>query len=134
MRLLISDPTRVVVDTDVVSVRAEDDSGCFGILPGHADLLTVLIPSVVAWRGTDGGMRWCAVCRGVLTVRGGDQVAIATRQAQAGDNLDTLEHEVLAQYRADADADRVARVAGTKLHMQAIRQIVRALRPVEIAP
>ncbi len=134
MRLLISDPTRVVVDTDVVSVRAEDDTGCFGILPGHADLLTVLIPSVVAWRGPDGGTRWCAVRRGVLTVRGGDEIAIATRQAQPGDNLDVLEHEVLAQYRAEADAERVARVAATRLHMQAIRRIVRALRPMAITP
>ena len=55
MRLLISDPTKVVVDdTDVVSVRAEDESGWFGILRGHADLLTVLTPSVVAWRHADG--------------------------------------------------------------------------------
>jgi F-type H+-transporting ATPase subunit epsilon len=138
MRLLISDPTKVVVDqTDVVSVRAEDASGGFGILPGHADLLTVLAPSVVAWRHADGRMGWCAVRRGVLTVRGGREVAIATRQAQPGDGLDELEHAVVARFRADADAERTARVAATRLHMEAIRQIVRALRPgqlPEIAP
>jgi F-type H+-transporting ATPase subunit epsilon len=129
MRLLISDPTTVVLDTDVVSVRAEDESGSFGILPGHADLLTVLTPSVVAWRDADGRMGWCAVRRGVLTVRGGKQVAIATRQAQLGNDLDELEHAVVARFRAEADAERVARIAATRLHMQAIRQIVRALRP-----
>ena len=38
MRLLISDPTKVVADhADVVSVRAEDASGSFGILQGHAE-------------------------------------------------------------------------------------------------
>ena len=58
---------------DVVSVRAEDASGSFGILPGHADLLTVLTPSVVAWRHADGRPGWCAVRRGVLTVRGGQR-------------------------------------------------------------
>ena len=129
MRLLISDPTTVVLDTDVVSVRAEDESGSFGILPGHTDLLTVLTPSVVAWRDADGRMGWCAVRRGVLTVRGGKQVAIATRQAQLGNDLDELEHAVVARFRAEADAERVARIAATRLHMQAIRQIVRALRP-----
>lgn len=130
MRLLISDPTSVVADhADVVSVRAEDDSGWFGILRGHADLLTVLTPSVVAWQHADGRVGWCAVRRGVLTVRGGGQVAIATRQAQLGDDLDELEHAVVARFRADADAERVARVTATRLHMQAIRQIVRALRP-----
>jgi F-type H+-transporting ATPase subunit epsilon len=130
MRLLISDPTTVVADhADVVSVRAEDESGCFGILAGHADLLTVLTPSVVAWRHTNGRLGWCAVRRGVLTVTGGKQVAIATRQAQLGDDLDELEHAVVARFRAESDAERVARVTATRLHMQAIRQIVRALRP-----
>ena len=38
MRLLITTPTTVVVDDpDVVALRAEDDSGSFGILQGHAD-------------------------------------------------------------------------------------------------
>lgn len=138
MRLLISDPTRLVADhADVVSVRAEDESGSFGILQGHADLLTVLTPSVVAWRHGDGRIGLCAVRRGVLTIRGGREVAIATRQAQLGDDLDELEHAVVARFRAEADAERIARVAATRLHMEAIRQIVRALqsgqRP-EIAP
>ena len=31
----------------VTAVRAEDESGAFGVLPGHADLMTVLPPSVV---------------------------------------------------------------------------------------
>ena len=129
MRLLISDPTKVVVDIEVVSVRAEDESGGFGILQGHADLLTVLTASVVAWRSPDGRMGWCAVRRGVLTVHGRKQIAIATRQAQLGDDLNELEHAVVARFRAEADAERVARVAATRLHTQAIRQIVRALRP-----
>ena len=129
MRLLISDPTKVVADADVVSVRAEDESGSFGILPGHTDLLTVLTPSVVAWRDADGRMGWCAVRRGVLTVRGGNEVAIATRQGQLGYDLEELEHAVVARFRAEADAERIARIAATRLHMQAIRQIVRALRP-----
>lgn len=130
MRLLISDPTSVVVEQpDVVSVRAEDDSGSFGILPGHADLLTVLIPSAVTWRQADGTTHWCAVRGGVMTVRGGHEVAIATRMAQRGNDLQDVEAEVMARFRAAADAEQTARVAATKLHMEAIRQIVRALRP-----
>ncbi len=130
MRLLISDPTKVAVDhADVVSVRAEDESGGFGILPGHADLLTVLTPSAVMWRHADGRTAWCAVRRGILTVRGGREVAIATRQAQLGSDLGELEHAVIARFRAEADAERTERVAATQLHMEAIRQIVRALRP-----
>jgi F-type H+-transporting ATPase subunit epsilon len=130
MRLLITDPTSVVADhPDVVSVRAEDASGSFGILTGHLDMLTVLTESIVAWRHAAGRTGLCAVRGGVFTVRNGREVAIATRQAQLGDDLEQLEHTVLERFRAEAEADRAARTAATRLHMKAIRQIVRALRP-----
>lgn len=130
MRLIITEPARVVADIDdVVSVRAEDASGSFGILTGHADLITVLTPSVVAWHDRDGHPGWCAVCRGVLSVHAGREVAIATRHAQLGDDLAVLENAVLARYRAELDAERRARVAATRLHTAAIREIIRALRP-----
>lgn len=130
MRLLITDPTAIVVDhADIASVRAEDESGSFGILRGHADLLTVLTVSVVSWSHSDGKSGCCAVRRGVLTVRDGTAVAIATREAQLGDNLDTLEATVLARFRADADAERTGRSAAMRLQTQAIRRIVEALRP-----
>jgi F-type H+-transporting ATPase subunit epsilon len=130
MRLTITEPARVIADhDDVVSVRGEDASGSFGILSGHADLITVLTPSVVAWRHADGRLGWCAVRGGVLSVRAGHGVAIATRQAQLGDDLAALELAVQARFRAELDAERRARVAATKLHTAAIRQIIRALRP-----
>ena len=130
MRLLITTPTAVVVDEpDTVAVRAEDESGSFGILPGHADFLTALTVSVVSWRRTDGGRRLCAVRRGVLAVSRGTLVAIATREALVGDNLDHLEHVVLANFRNNVEAERTARTASLQLQMKAIRQIVRYLRP-----
>jgi len=130
MRLLITTPTAVVVDEpDAVAVRAEDESGSFGILPGHADFLTALTVSVVSWRRTDGARRFCAVRRGVLAVSRGTLVAIATREALVGDNLDHLEHVVLANFRNNVEAERTARTASLQLQMKAIRQIVRYLRP-----
>jgi F-type H+-transporting ATPase subunit epsilon len=129
MRLLITTPTAVVVDeANVTAVRAEDESGGFGILQGHADFLTALAVSVVSWR-TDGVQRFCAVRRGVLSVTGGAEVAIATRQAVVGDDLDHLETVVLAEFRNAAEAERAARTESLKLQMKAIRQIVRYLRP-----
>lgn len=130
MRLLITDPTSVVANYgDVVAVRAEDASGSFGILDHHADLLTALTTSVVQWRHADGRVGYCAVRRGLLSVRGGRDVAIATRQAQLGDDLDQLEQVVLARFRAEQDTEQRERVAATRLHMAAIRQIIAALRP-----
>ncbi|HEY0183887.1 MAG TPA: F0F1 ATP synthase subunit epsilon [Rhodopila sp.] len=130
MRLLITDPTAIVADhADVTSLRAEDDSGGFGVLPGHADLLTVLPISVVSWRHADGRTAHCAVRRGVLTVQGGDRIAIATREAERGDDLDALEASVLVRFHAEAEAERAGRVAGARLHTEAIRRIIAALRP-----
>ncbi len=130
MRLLITTPTAVVVDEpDVRAVRAEDESGSFGILDGHDDLLTALSVSVVSWQGADGPPRYCAVCRGILSIAGGREVAIATREAIAGDDLDRLEQVVLAEFRHKAESERAARTSALELQVKAIRQIVRYLRP-----
>ena len=130
MRLLITTPTAVVIDEqDVSSVRAEDESGSFGILEHHADFLTVLTVSVVAWLRADGCRRFCAVRRGVLRVSGGNEVAIATRDAIVGDDLDHLEQVVVGELRSTLETERVARTESLQLQMKAIRQIVRYLRP-----
>jgi F-type H+-transporting ATPase subunit epsilon len=129
MRLLITDPISVIVDApDVLWVRAEDESGSFGVLPGHADFLTTLALSVVAWRAAAGARRYCAVRRGILTVSGGDQVLVATREAHLGDDLGELENVVLAGYRAQSEAERTASTAAARLRMQAIRRIAGLLK------
>jgi F-type H+-transporting ATPase subunit epsilon len=130
MRLLITTPTAVVIDEqDVVAVRADDESGSFGILDGHADFLTALAVSVVRWHYADDRKRFCAVRRGMLSVTNGSEVAIATREAIPGDDLDRLEAVVLAQLREALEMERTARTESLQLQMKAIRQIVRYLRP-----
>jgi F-type H+-transporting ATPase subunit epsilon len=42
MRLRIVTPLSIVVDEDASALRAEDASGSFGILQGHAPFLTAL--------------------------------------------------------------------------------------------
>ena len=130
MRLLIATPTSVVIDEqDVVAVRAEDESGSFGVLNGHADFLTALTVSIVSWHGVDDQPRFCAVRRGVLSVSNGNEVAVATREAIAGDDLGRLESGVLAHFREALEAERIARTESLRLQMQAIRRIVHYLRP-----
>jgi F-type H+-transporting ATPase subunit epsilon len=130
MRLLITTPTAVVIDErDVVAVRAEDESGSFGILNGHAEFLTALTISVLSWHQAGGRQRFCAVRRGVLSVVNGNEVAIATREAIVSDDLGHLEHVVLAQLRDALEAERTTRTESLRLQMQAIKRIVRYLRP-----
>ena len=130
MRLQITTPLRVAVDEDAVQiVSAEDSSGGFGIQPHHADFLTSLSVGVVSWKDRAGMRHYCAVHGGLLTVTGGQDVAITTREAILGDDLATLDQAILSQFGADAAAERAGRIDSTKLQLQAIREIVRHLRP-----
>lgn len=128
MKLRIVTPTRKVVDIDgVVSVRAEDASGSFGIREGHTDFLTVLSVSVISWRGADGAEAFAAVRGGVLETRGGSSVEIATRDAVKGDNFDALRDDVLTRFRKDTEFEELSRTASAKLSLALIRQLQRYL-------
>ena len=131
LHLTISTPDATVVDVAAQSVRAEDDSGSFGVLPGHADLLTVLSPSVVRWRDEANTPHFCAVRGGILVVSGGNRVAIACRKALLGDRLEELEADIHTAREAEADAEKRARVAQAQLHARAVRQLMRYLAPGE---
>ncbi|MGO9817385.1 MAG: F0F1 ATP synthase subunit epsilon [Acidocella sp.] len=130
MRLRITTPLAMLVDEEgVLSLRAEDMSGGFGILPGHAEFLTSLVISLVSWKLVDGGTRHCAVRGGILTVTGGQEIGIATREGVLGDDLATLHQDILARFQNDEEAERVEHIAQAQLHLSAIRQIMRHLRP-----
>ncbi len=130
MRLRITTPLSVVIDEDgILALRAEDATGGFGILPGHAAFLTSLTISVVRWTGADGTRRYCAVRRGVLTITAGQEIAVATREAISGNDLTTLDLIVLNRFRSDINMERTQRVESIRLQLNAIRQIVSYLRP-----
>ena len=130
MRLDITTPLASVLGTDgVTHIRAEDSSGAFGILQGHADFLTVLSVSVLSWRDGRNREHYVAVRGGMLSVRDGHSVRVATPEAVAGEDLHRLEADVLARFRRQADEERAAHTADQRLHLAAIRQIMRLLRP-----
>jgi F-type H+-transporting ATPase subunit epsilon len=130
MRLIVTTPTAIVVDEDPVRyVRAEDASGSFGIEPHHADLLTTLAICVVRWRA--GVERYVAVRGGVLRVRNGDLVEIATREAVVGNDLARLRGEVLSAMMNNLEAEQSARSGALRLEHAVIRQIYRYLRPAD---
>lgn len=130
MRLRITTPLSIVIDEDAVEiVSAEDASGGFGIQPHHADFLTTLSVGVVSWKSASGARHSCAVHGGVLTVTGGKDVAVTTREAIPGDDLAILDRAILDRFGADAEAERSDRMDSTKLQLRAIREMVRHLRP-----
>ncbi len=130
MKLTVATPFAVIVEAeDVRHVRAEDDSGAFGILAGHADFLTALAVSVVSWRDAGHAEHHVAVRGGMLEVADGRRISIATTEAVRGDDLHALETEVLARFRRSLREEKSARTDAERLYLAAIRQIYRFLRP-----
>lgn len=128
LHLSVTTPLSVAVrDGAVASLRAEDASGGFGILPGHADFLTVIDAGVLRWRGATGPWRFCALRGGVLSVTGGTQVAVACREAILGDDLTALAPAIAALRAHQTDAARQARSQDTRLHGRAIRRLMHHL-------
>ena len=129
MRLDITTPFAAVLRTDeAVHIRAEDSSGAFGILRGHAGFLTVLDVSVLTWRDAQGREHYVALRGGMLAVRDGS-VTVTTPEAVPGEDLHRLEADVITRFQHHLDEERAARTAAQRLHLAAIRQIMRLLRP-----
>jgi len=130
VRLTVSTPLAIITDSEgVAHVRAEDGTGAFGILPGHADFLTALSLSVVSWRDLKGREHYLAVRGGMLEVRDGKLITIATREAIAGEDLGWLQTEVLAAFHRRTDEEKKSRTDTQRLYLAAIRQICRYLKP-----
>lgn len=130
MRLLVTTPLAILVDEDdVTHVRAADETGFFGLENRHADFVTATEIAVVSWHGRSGRERYCAAGRGVLTMRGGHEVHLAASEAVVGDDLDRLEHDVVAAMRRHAEDERRSREEAARMQLAAIRQMFGALRP-----
>ncbi|MBX3611073.1 MAG: F0F1 ATP synthase subunit epsilon [Hydrogenophaga sp.] len=129
IHLRIADPGAVAIDAQGIrSVRASDASGGFGLWPGHEDLLAVLTVGVVSWRDQSDQWHHCAVRGGVLAMRQGNDIHVATREAIAGDDLQLLEQTVIARLHSRQLAQDEAQRETRQLELRALRELMRPLR------
>ncbi|MGE0710662.1 MAG: F0F1 ATP synthase subunit epsilon [Planctomycetota bacterium] len=131
MRLRVVTPLEVVVEEEADAVVAEDASGLFGVRPGHAELVTVLSPSVLTWRAGEREGH-VAVRGGVLHVRGRgaeQTVEVATREAMTSDDLAALGEVVARAYRAEDAEEARQRLQDARLQTAVYRSVLRYLRP-----
>lgn len=68
-----------ITETDISYIRLKDKTGFFGILKGHANLLSVLEPSLCYFTDASGNEVFLAVDGGVLSVRDG-KVCLTSRE------------------------------------------------------
>lgn len=60
-----------ILSRDITHIRLRDQSGFFGIMKGHIDFLTVLVPSLCYYRDENGKEMFLAVDEGIFSVRAG---------------------------------------------------------------
>ena len=67
MKLTVTTPLAIIIEADdVAHLRAEDETGAFGVLAGHSDFLTALSVSVMSWRDAREVEHHIAVREGML--------------------------------------------------------------------
>lgn len=100
---------------NVVSFVGEDDSGSFGILPGHARMMTVLRSGLVRFRTVAEGWQFLAAPGGVLYCAD-DQLHVSTRR-----------------YLRDTDYERISAALREQLLVEevALHAVKQSLRRLE---
>ena len=98
MRFELATPSRMLVSADVDEVVAPGVEGYFGVLPGHAALLTTLGSGEVSYR-TGKAERYLLVAGGFAEVQP-DRVIILAEVAEAPQEIDLARAE-RARQRAE---------------------------------
>jgi F-type H+-transporting ATPase subunit epsilon len=118
-------PNQVVVHTRVLAFQAADATGQFGLLPGHENFLTVLVPCVARYRTEDGREAYAAVDGGVLLVEEG-HVSVVTRDAVIAEALDLVADKAAAMLDARKNKEHMARAAFAELEASLLQELRKA--------
>lgn len=87
-KLTIVTPTKIM-ERDITSIRLKDETGFFGILKGHTNFLTVLVPSLCYYTDVNDKEVFLAVDEGIVSVREGT-VTITSKEVFESDNAEKL--------------------------------------------
>ncbi|MFP4477233.1 MAG: F0F1 ATP synthase subunit epsilon [Desulfatibacillaceae bacterium] len=131
MRLRILLPTRVFLDTRVTKVVAEGSEGAFGILPGHADWVSAIVPGILVYvpEQAEAPSRdfveevFVAVDEGAL-VKVGRDLFVSVRDAVQGPDLGELERTVVEKYMQHDERERTAKTAMARIQAGFIRRFL----------
>lgn len=122
MKFLIFLPSEIFLETDVTKIVGESYEGSFGILPRHIDMVTALVPGLLAYVTNHGKETFLALNGGIL-VKQGDQVSIATRTAVKGE-LGELRKAIEDFIDELDEKERKTRTAVARLEADFIRRFV----------
>jgi F-type H+-transporting ATPase subunit epsilon len=125
MRLKVWLPADLLLEEEVVRIKAEAENGWFGLLPRHIDFVTSLVPGVLTFEPAGKPEEYLAVDHGILVECGAD-VSISTRNAMRGTDLARLRKDLEAQFLERAEHERAARALEAKLEADLVRNLLEA--------
>jgi F-type H+-transporting ATPase subunit epsilon len=124
MNLKIFDLSRLLLDTPVRKVVAEDGLGFFGMLPRHIDFVTGLVNGILSYELEDGETRYAALAEGVL-VKAGPSVTVSTARAVLGTEIGELRELLEREFLVEDERERKVRTAAARLEADLARRFVK---------
>ena len=119
LQLNIVSPDRLVVRDSVSGVTVPGKGGYLGVLPGHAPMLTELVPGELTYV-REGMNHYLCVNWGFAEVLP-DRVIVLVQSAERAEEID-VEHAQKAKQRAE---DRLKRFEDPEIDMERAREALR---------
>ena len=123
MNLKILLPANILLEQPVQKIVAEASNGAFCLLPRHRDLVTSLVPGILAFVDENGVESFVALSEGVLT-KSGSEVLVSVRRAVRSEQLGELQLVVRDDFRSVDERERVARTVIARLEADFMRRFL----------
>ena len=123
MNLKILLPANILLEQPVQKIVAEASNGAFCLLPRHRDLVTSLVPGILAFVDENGVESFVALSEGVLT-KSGSEVLVSARRAVRSEQLGELQLVVRDDFRSVDERERVARTVIARLEADFMRRFL----------
>lgn len=126
--LVVQDASGTQTFEGVGSFVGEDASGSFGIMAGHARMITTLVVGLARFRlGEDGPWRYVALPGGVLRFAA-NTLTLSTRRTLLGDDYTQISAALERQLLAEEDALRGIKTSLHRMEEEILKRIWEADR------
>jgi F-type H+-transporting ATPase subunit epsilon len=121
-RLTLCDATRRENFEEVISFVGEDASGSFGILAGHARLMTALLFGLARFRRADGHWHYLAF-PGALLYFVNNELSISTRRYLLDDDYERISAALQEQLLAEEEGLRIMKESLHRMEEELLRRM-----------
>jgi F-type H+-transporting ATPase subunit epsilon len=117
---------------NVVSFIGEDESGSFGILPGHARMMTVLAFGLARFRISSQDWEFLAL-PGALAYFVDNQLHLSTRRYLRGKEFESIRSALQEQLQAEEESLRAMKQSVSRLEDEMLKRLWKMRRGTELS-